>query len=142
MKFDSYIFNLNESTKFNIGNKIKVNEFYFHELLNPPAGLLENDYQKIKIEIHERILDPLLSLILSLIALSMILKGEYKRNNKSNNIIYAVITGSIYFVLNILSYSFIKYFNFLVIIPYLNAIIFIIISLNILHKNYRKRNAH
>lgn len=142
MKFDSYVFNLSESSKLKLNNKNKVNEYYFHELIHPAEGLSTFDYQKIKTEIHERLVDPLLSLVLTLIALSIILKGEYKRNNNSNNIFYAITTSSIYFVLNIISYSFIKYSNYFIILPYLNLIIFMTISINLLCKNYRKKNAH
>jgi lipopolysaccharide export system permease protein len=142
MKFDNYLFNLSESTKVNHNNKLKANEYYFHELLNPPDNLTETEYKKIKSEIHERLIDPLLSLVLVLIALSLILKGEFKRNGNANYIIYSILTASTYFMLNILSYSFIKYSSNLAILPYLNFIIFVYIALEILRKNYRIKNAH
>ncbi len=142
MKFDNYVFNLSENTKLNSNNKFKANEYYFHELLNPPDNLSKTEYNKIKNEIHERLIDPLLSIVLTLIALSLILKGEYKRTGNSSNITYAILTASTYFMLNIISYSFIKYYNYFVILPYLNFIAFVYLSIYLLRKNYRLKNAH
>ena len=142
MKFDKYVFNLSESTKANINNKLKPNEYYFHELLNPPDDLTEIEYKKIKSEIHERLIDPLLSIVLTLIALSLILKGEFKRIGNANYIIYSILAASSYFMLNILSYSFIKYSSNFAILPYLNFFIFVYISMDLLRKNYRIKNAH
>jgi len=142
MKFDNYVFNLSESAKISRNNKFKANEYFFNELLDPPENLSEEDYKKIKIEIHERLIDPLLSIALTLIALSLILKGEFKRNGNMNYIFYSILTASIYFMLNILSYSFIKYSNNLAILPYLNFIIFVYFALYLLQKNYRIKNVH
>lgn len=140
LKFDSYIFNLSEKNKINYKNSLKANEYYFHELFDPPLDLPEKEYHKIFMEINERIIDPMLCLVLALIALSSILSGEFKRNKNSANTIKAVLLSSIYFILVLLSYGFIKISYYLAIIPYLILILFIGYSLNLLKKNYRLKN--
>lgn len=141
IEFDHYLFNLSESNTAKTNNNLKPNEYFFLELFNLDQNLSETEYKKLISERHERIVDPLLSIVLTLIAVAFVMQGEFSRKQNSKNILKAIAIASSYFVLNIISYGFIKYSELYAILPYLNFFIFTIISFRVLNNNYRLKYA-
>jgi lipopolysaccharide export system permease protein len=136
--FDNYIFNLNENQKSSDSFKWKVQERYLSELLNPEEDASEEEIQKYNSEIHKRFIYPLFSLIFSLIAMSTILHGQFRRHGNTSNIILAVVLCGIFITVSIVSFGLIESSNIFVFLPYLNCAIFFIISLRMLRANYHK----
>jgi len=141
IEFDHYLFNLNESTTAKTNNNLKPNEYFFFELFNLDQNLSENEIKKLIIERHERIVDPLLSIVLTFIAIAFVMQGEFSRQQNSKNIIKAIIIGSSYFIVNVMCYGLIKYGLIFLTLPYLNFIFFITISYRVLNNNYRLKYA-
>ena len=131
--FDKYVFNITESNKSDTGYRWKAKERYLHELLNPGEEATQRDLKRYASEVHERFTYPLFSLVFSLIALSTILHGQFKREGSSKNMIIAVLMCSIFMALSIISFSVIEATPKLVFIPYLNCLIFLLISIKMLY---------
>ncbi|GDX36707.1 hypothetical protein LBMAG18_12180 [Alphaproteobacteria bacterium] len=140
MEFDHYLFNLNDNNSVKASNRLKPNEYFFYELFNLEQNLSESDYQKLITERHERIVDPLLSIVLASIAMAFVMQGEFRREQNSRNILKAITIASLYLILNIISYSFIKHGSIYVTLPYLNFLVFMIISYKALNNNYRLKH--
>jgi lipopolysaccharide export system permease protein len=124
LKFDTYLFNLNENSKINYNSKLKPNEYFFYELFFPSNELSEAEKIKLKIEIHERIIDPLLSIVLTLSSLAFTLNSQFQRKQNNLNIYKSIIIAILYLIINLLSYNLIKFSDYFQIIPYLNFTIF------------------
>lgn len=66
-------------------------ERFLRELLFPEPNLLDTQIAQIRSEIHQRISLPLTSLALAMIALSMILHGNFSRKGQKKKILYSSI---------------------------------------------------
>ena len=137
LNFDSYVFGLSKD-KTNIeGLTFKPREQYFGELFKAidsnPANI-----NKLRAEIHKRIIYPFLSLILSLIGLSCMMRGGFKRGGNSANIILAIFLGVIFISSVIAGYDMVEASSGLAPILYINLIIFAALSYYMLNENFRK----
>ncbi len=132
LTFDSYVFNLNESQKDSSSLTWKPNERYFFELFQIEEGISDSDLRKIRIEISQRILDPLMSVNLVLIAMSFLLRGSFKRNGNWQSGIQSIVVAVCYILFGILSFQFAEKFPSLFLIPYANCLLFFLASLFLL----------
>lgn len=136
LNFDKYIFNLNEQNHQFDKKILKVNELYFHELLNNDLELNAKEKVKINSEIIQRIIDPLAPIILTLIALNFSIQGELKRKQNYLKLVSAVTIGLLYYGLNIIFYNLIISSEAYMIIPFINLIFFAIFGIKLLNKNF------
>jgi len=138
LSFDNYVFNLTENKKNANKRRWKAKERYMSELLYPEDGIEENILNKFRAEIHERLTYPLFSIILPLIALSMVLYGSYNRRGNKKNIVMAIILAIAFISLIMTSYNIIEQSPKLVWIPYVIILAFGIFCAKMLNSNYRK----
>jgi lipopolysaccharide export system permease protein len=115
LKFDSYSFNLGKERKDNLTIRWRANERYLKELIHPELDSSLEELKKYHMEFHQRIITPLFSAVLTIIALSLILRGQFNRRGNLNNILLAILIASIFIViainLNNLPYVLISYLN-------------------------------
>ncbi len=140
LNFDSYVFNLTETQKGDDTMRWKAKERYLHELINPNDDSEESDLRKYRAEIHERFTYPLLPIIFSLIGVSCVLRGQFRRKGNLPNIILAMVLASVFLGLVIISYGLIQSSAKFIPLLYSNFILFALISLKLLTSNYRKRS--
>jgi len=101
LNFDSYIFNLNNNNLEYSNYKWKPNERFINELLSYNINDSEDDIRLYKAELHKRINEPLIPLVLSLISISIILSAKISR--KSNFLtLFKAIFFSIFFVVSLI----------------------------------------
>ena len=70
-----------------------VEERYIHELLAPKDTISEKDRRKFFAEGHHRIIWPLYSLVLTLIAIIVLFSGQFNRRGQPYRILFATFTG-------------------------------------------------
>lgn len=136
LNFDKYIFNLNEQNHQFDKKILKVNELYFHELLNNNLELNPKEKVRVNSEIIQRIIDPLAPMILTLIALIFSIQGELKRKQNYLKFMSAIMVGLFYYGLNIMFYNLIISSKMYMIAPFVNLIFFAIFGLRFLNKNF------
>lgn len=135
LSFDSYVFNLNENQQEFSGYKWKPNERYFHELFNTQPNISDTDLQKIRSEIHGRILNPLMVINLTIFALAFLIRGTFKRRGNLLYNAYSIASGILVLSLNVVSLKMSENSANLAIIPYLNFLIFFMIGIYLLNSN-------
>jgi len=125
--FEKYLFSFDDS-KNNSENGIfwKANERYFYELLYPESNLPEKYYEKIKTEIHQRIIFPLTPLIFSLISAFFLLKNHSKRDSGIKNIVFANVFCFGFFILSLISESLSQANEDMVFLRYVNCFCFLL----------------
>ena len=89
--FDSYTVDIGGIKSIAQRSWRDQNEFFLHELLNP-ANFTKNtsDYTKYLVEGHYRITSPLLAVVLPLIGLAILLRGEFSRRGQTTRICSAI----------------------------------------------------
>ena len=94
--FDSYTVDLSGLNSMSQRAWKDKNEYFVHELLNP-RNEAENSkrYKKFIAEAHYRITSPLLALVLPILGLAVLLKGEFSRRGQSLRICSAVIVAGL-----------------------------------------------
>jgi lipopolysaccharide export system permease protein len=133
LTFDDYVFNLSDNDE-GLENKMrwKPKERYLHELINPNDGSTPSDIAKYRAEIQQRITYPLMSLVMTLIAVSVMLNGNFSRRGNMSNILFASILAITFLVTTIILYRIIEAKFHFVVLLYLNYIFFILLSLKLL----------
>jgi lipopolysaccharide export system permease protein len=115
LKFDSYSFNLGKERKDNLPIRWRPNERYLSELLYPEPDSSLEELKKYHMEVHQRITIPLFSIVLTIIALNAILRGQFNRRGNLANILIAILIASIFIIvainLNNIAYASISYLN-------------------------------
>lgn len=132
LKFDQYVVNLNERETEKIEFKWKATERYIWELINPtddPKGEFRAEYYY---ELHKRFVYPLFSLVLSIIAVAFILKGQFSRRVNIINEIQATAAGVAFIVSIMTLYDMVEKNSALAPLLYVDALIFVVIGLNLL----------
>lgn len=129
LKFDEYIFNLNDKSHETFNYKWKPNERSIKELIYPSEYLSSKELEKINAEIHKRINDPLISLVFSIIICSSMLGVKISRKGNFFNSVLTLIWCLIYIVTLLFSYRLIEKSNFLVFLPYLINFSFLVVAL-------------
>ena len=119
LKFDQYIFNLNDQNHESFNYKWKPNERSINELIYSKDYLSPKEIEKINAEIHKRINDPLISLVFSLIICSSILGVNKSRKGNFVNSFLTLLYCLIYNISLIFSYRLIDKSNSLFFLSYL-----------------------
>ncbi len=94
--FDSYTVDLSGLNSMSQRAWKDQNEYFVHELLNP-RNEAENSkrYKKFIAEAHYRITSPLLAIVLPILGLAVLLKGEFSRRGQTLRICSAVIVAGL-----------------------------------------------
>lgn len=89
--FDSYTIDLGRIKSIAQRSWRDQNELFLHELLNPTNSAKNSEsYKKYIAEGHYRIISPLLAIVLPLIGLAILLRGEFSRRGQTTRICSAV----------------------------------------------------
>ncbi|MFM8186721.1 MAG: LptF/LptG family permease, partial [Alphaproteobacteria bacterium] len=104
LKFDNYIFNLNEKNQELFQYKWKPNERFLSELIFYEDSLSGKEIKELKSELHKRINDPLISLVFSIIISTVLFKSKIIRKGNNFNNLTALMICVIYILLLIFSY--------------------------------------
>lgn len=139
LNFDTYVFNLTKNKKDDSAPRWKAKERFFSQLINPEPDTNFSDIDKFRAEIHERIIFPLFPIIFSLIALSCILHGQFKRHGNLLNIFKAICFVTLFLALTLTISDLIVATPAFIPLLYLNVALFIAVSLKFLTTNYRKK---
>ena len=90
--FDSYTVDLSGLNSMSQRSWKDQNEYFLHELLNPRNETESSKkYKKFIAEAHYRITSPLLAIVLPILGLAVLLKGEFSRRGQTLRICTAVI---------------------------------------------------
>jgi lipopolysaccharide export system permease protein len=138
LHFDSYVINLKDSNQGEVVVKWKANERYIDELLYPEENASKRDLREYRIEIHQRITYPLLSMVFSLIACAFVLSGKFKRHGNAIHNIKAVGAAIVFTGILIGGYGVVEKSPNLTPLLYLNILFFMIMSFLMLIS--RRRN--
>lgn len=141
LSFDDYVFNLSDNNKVADRQKRwKAKERFLDELLNPNDDSSEGDILQYKIELQQRITYPLMSLVLVMIALAVILRGDLNRHGNGINIAIAVLVGISFLGVTIMMYRLLEASFSLLPLLYLHFAVFFAGSLYMLKVNAYKND--
>lgn len=94
--FDSYTVDLSGLNSMSKRAWKDQNEYFVHELLNPRNEAKNSKrYKKFIAEAHYRITSPLLAIVLPILGLAVLLKGEFSRRGQTLRICSAVIVAGL-----------------------------------------------
>ncbi|MBU6140360.1 MAG: LptF/LptG family permease [Proteobacteria bacterium] len=132
LNFDSYVFNLTENNKSDSSLRWKTGELYLSELLNPSEDLEKSELEKYRVEINQRFTYPLLPIAFALISMAMVMSGQFSRHGNLTNTLVAILASAAFLVLTIASYNLIALSPYFIPLPYLNFLLFLVLSLKML----------
>lgn len=140
LRFDNYIYNLTDNKNNLADIKWKAKEKYFHELFYFEDNISQEEYSKIQSEIHERITYPIMSIVLTLLAITCILCKEFSRRDNAKNIFFTVLLAILYMFSMIMIYDLIEVHSYFAILLYLIIIFCIMFCCKLLSdSNIKKR---
>jgi lipopolysaccharide export system permease protein len=142
LKFDSYVVDLNQNNKSNNNVSWKAKERFMHELINYEDDSSAKRINEYRVEIHKRMTMPLLSLILSMIAISNILAGGFNRNGNIRNILKAILYAIIFMATIVASYNMAEKDSIFTPLIYFNFLTFFLYSTYIIAKNKLHTNSN
>ena len=90
LNFDSYPFDISIYAGGSGKRTMKKDERFLSELLNPQDELSERERKRFYAEGHERLIWPLYNLVLPLVAIGMMLSGDFNRRGQSKRILVAI----------------------------------------------------
>jgi lipopolysaccharide export system permease protein len=135
LNFDSYPLDLSLYTD-QIERKIRApEELFINELFFPKKDFEEKDRGKFFSEGHHRIVWPLFSFVLTLIALASLLSGQFNRRGQWKRILAATIIAIIIVIFNFVIKTATASNYFMAFFMYLNIVIAISISMYIIIAN-------
>lgn len=138
--FDDYVFNLTENSKTDRQFKRwKAKERFLSELINPDDDSEADDILQYKIELQQRLTYPLMSLVLAMIALAAILRGDLNRHGNNFNIVIASFFAVVFIAFTIAIYRLLETSLMLIPLLYLHFIIFFAVSFYILKSNSNEK---
>ncbi len=136
LNFDDYVFNLTERNKSEgMKRRWKPKERFLHELINPNDDSDEQDILQYKIELQQRFTYPLMSLVLTMIALAMILRGDLNRHGNGVNIALAAFVGISFLAITIAMYRLLETSLALTPLLYIEMLAFFGLSFYLLRKS-------
>ena len=139
LSFDDYVFNLSDNNKGTaLQKRWKAKERFLNELLSPSDDSTPEDKIQYQIELQQRITYPLMSLVLVMVALAFILRGDLNRRGNSLNIALAAIIGILFIGITIMIYRFLETSLNLMPLLYLHFIFFFGVALYMLKANSYK----
>ncbi len=136
LSFDDYVVNLSDNAKgTDMRKRWKAKERFLDELLNPSDDSEPEDIIQYKVELQQRLTYPLMSLVLVVVALAFILRGDLNRRGNSANIITAILVGILFLGVTIAIYRLLETSLSLIPLLYLHFILFFGVSLFMLKAN-------
>jgi lipopolysaccharide export system permease protein len=105
LRFDNYVIDLNQEGKEDMNFTWKARERYFNELFTYDNNLHPKYIAQYKVEVHKRITMPLFSLILTLIASSLLFSGSFNRRGNLRNILKSIFLAILFITCSILIYN-------------------------------------
>ncbi len=138
LNFDNYVFNLTETKTTSNVLRWKPKERYISELLHPETNSDSMELDRYRAEFHQRIVNPLLSAVFSIIALAFILRGNFNRRGNVKNIIFATLAATTFLISTMACYNLISSSEKNIPLLYLNLIVFLGISLKMLNEKLLK----
>ena len=139
LSFDDYVVNLSDNNKnIDTQKRWKAKERFLSELLKPNDDSTAEDVVQYKIELQQRLTYPLMSVVLVMIALAFILRGDLNRHGNSLNIVMAVLVGILFLGITIMIYRLLENYFSLVPLLYLHFILFFSAALYMLKVNSYK----
>lgn len=125
LSFDDYVFNLSDNKDGAVDKRtFKPKERYFYELFNVKDASKE-ELAKYRSEIHQRITYPLMSFVLSLIALYSMIVPNFSRRGNFANIVFASFFAVLFLSTTITFYKIIEDKFYFIFLLYLNYFLFI-----------------
>jgi lipopolysaccharide export system permease protein len=128
INFDNHTLKLNESKDSQRGIEWKSREMYIWELLNHKTSDISKK-TRVNYEIHQRITQPLMPLILALIAAISIIRKNFSRHENIMAEIKAIMYGGVFIFSTIFTYGLLKSSIENTYLPYLNIAIAVIFLL-------------
>lgn len=139
LNFDDYVFNLSDNNKGgDLQKRWKAKERFLNELISPNDDSSPEDKMQYKIELQQRITYPLMSLVLVMVALAFILRGDLNRHGNSINIALASIVGMLFIGITIMIYRLLETSLNLIPLLYLHFTFFFGVPLFMLKANSYK----
>lgn len=132
--FDSYSMDLTTYSKDTSTRPLEPEERYLYDLLFPPTDLDFSTQLKLRIEGHHRIVWPLLSFTISLLALVCLLSGQFSRRGQWQRICVASMLAMLIIIINFAIKNLSVSHPSLLPALYINACIPVCISLYMLKK--------
>jgi lipopolysaccharide export system permease protein len=136
LHFDSYVVNLADNSQPIKSPNWKAGERYINELLYPEEDASYQDLKNYYLELHQRIVYPLLSIVMTLIAVAFVLGGKFSRHGNSSHSVKATLCAAAFIVMVMFSYNLISKSSAFTPILYLTSLVFVIISFRILKPSY------
>lgn len=135
LKFDNYVFNLAEKGGEEFKFNWKPGEKYFYELFQNNENLSTQELLKIHNEIHKRIIEPLTSINLSIIAVAFLLRGQFRRRGGFLDRMNSVIMAVSYVVASVILIKISENNKSLLFLPYVNFFVFFVAGIYLLNSN-------
>lgn len=88
--FDSYPFDISIYTDGNANRVRKKDERFISELFHPESTLKQKERDRFYAEGHERLIWPLYNLVLPLVAIGMMLSGDFNRRGQAKRILIVI----------------------------------------------------
>ena len=108
---------------------------FVSELINPSENSSPKELMQYKAELQQRFTYPLMSLLLSMIALSIMLRGDLNRHGNIKNIITSSVVAVLFFATTITIFRLLDTsLNFIPLL-YLHLFIFFVATLRILTRS-------
>jgi len=136
LKFDSYVFNLNNKDQEYSDFKWKPNERFITELINYDILSTDEQIRALRSELHKRINEPLISLIFSLIISTIILNSKLSRRSNFGVSFWALCLCLLYVITLIFSFRITDKIDNIFFIPYFVNIIFLATFLGLINANF------
>jgi len=134
LDFEKYEFDLSMYTKASERNWRTTEESYIHELLFP-YHVSEKLHKKFIAEGHYRLVWPLFSLVLALVAIAALFSGQFNRRGQWKRILSATIISFIIVLLNLGAKSAATASSTMVVLMYLNVLLAVCSCLYIIIAN-------
>jgi len=130
INFDNYVFNLSENNSVKKNElKWKRKERYFHELLDYKSQNLNRDeIDSYKAELHQRIIYPLMSVVLAFISSAIMINSKFNRRSNIFAILKSFFIGLCFIVGAIFIFKMMEKNILFVSLAYANIFLYLIFS--------------
>lgn len=131
INFDNYVFNLSENNSVQKNElKWKRKERYFHELFIDNSQNLDRDeINSYKAEFHQRIIYPLMSVVLALISSAIMINSKFNRRSNISAILKSFFAGLCFIVGVVFIFKMMEKNILLTSLAYTNIFLYLIFSL-------------
>jgi lipopolysaccharide export system permease protein len=134
--FDSYSMDLSTYSKDNSLRPLEPEERYLGDLLSSHPDLDSIKQARLTVEGHQRLIWPLLSITISMVALACLLSGQFDRRGQWQRILVSVVLSIFIVVLNFITKNLSIAHPHIILATYANALIPMCIAFSILKKGH------